>query len=197
MHDRPHVSSTFFLSAAWGREEEREGGRGKKVGSGKEGELKGKRLCRKMIAEWWRYNKVLGSVLNTKCVGGQTLLSDTVTMYCTMGNEQYRNEGGNYGGSEVETTNNDGGRRRRVSSSIIHFIIYSPLTVMATRVIAFPWKCSPFMRIAWKVRVTVMELVLLSRRLRSAAVNITPFLLTLKSSELLEYPAGRFYKADI
>lgn len=52
---------------------------------------------------------MLGSVPDTKCVGGQTLLSDTVTMYCTMGNEQYRDEGGNYGGSEVETTNNDGG----------------------------------------------------------------------------------------
>lgn len=42
-----------------------------------------------------------------------------------------------------------------------------------------------------------MELVLLSRRLRGAAVNITPSLLTLKSSELLDSPAGRFYKADI
>ena len=48
---------------------------------------------------------------------------------------------------------------------------------------------------AWKVALTVM-VALVSMGLRGKAVEITPSLLTLKYSELLDWPRCRFHKIE-
>ena len=150
VHDRPHVSSAFFLSTAWGRK----GGR----------EWEGRGRVNAKLRVMSKKARILGIVTMER------------SGWMEVGRGMV-NEGGGEGG--------EGGGFQ------ITFIHHSPLTVMAIRVLACPWKCSPFMSMAWKVALTVKTVALVSMGLRGKAEEITPSLLTLKYSELFDWPRCR------